>query len=117
MVYSRPELNVASRTLLAKTCVMCGLLLSGSRFPRYKQGLYKARCRDCLSRLKREIIADVNRETNRSAINSFSRWAPEEVEWLRELTRSGLTVQETAFKMGRSYRSIERARIRFLKEG
>lgn len=124
--YCSPECKILARKppphglLVAKTCVACGAMKGRDSFS-VSQGKTRASCKDCLAARQREAVTPERQQRERDrkrqlqtatrsdAWRAHKRWTAEEVEVLMD---DGLTGVERAWTLGRSYGSVEQARVK-----
>jgi hypothetical protein len=112
-------MHIGNRTLVAKTCTKCGLLLDASWFRSRgtkRVGHTASRCRKCavadLGR-RQKVMRYSNRFSEKlqnasleTATNSRKEWTGAEIEVLHDMT---LTNFEKAIRLGRTYYGVNAA--------
>lgn len=115
---SKSPNSVAGRTLVAKTCARCGLLLDASWFTSRgtkRVGHYAPHCRKCMvskrtkaasSRYAKRFSDRLQAVTLETATNRRKEWTNSEMEVLSDLTKTNF---EKALALGRTYYAVNDA--------
>lgn len=106
-----------TRTLLARTCAVCGELADGESFPLINRGLGGRRkvCHNCQNarkkrdREERGIGLPAPRPPEELQTNKKQRWSEEDDTYLRE-NIDGLSYEEIAVALGRSLLAVYKRR-------
>ena len=111
------RIAIGNRTLVARTCVACGLILGSKHFDR-KRGGWASICTPCRSKQYRELHHDKSVEATtrinivnqtlslESATRKGQHWTLKELDAIVEAINAGLTYREIAILVNRSYYSI-----------
>lgn len=117
---------VGTRTLLARTCVTCGILRPGDGYPHTGTGNRSRACTTCRGRAYRAGLTGdarddwlsrasrrgrrINSESQEFAVRSGYQWTGPELELVA--TRRDLAVAELARMLGRSHAAVASQRQR-----
>ncbi len=92
--------------LIAKTCLICGLLLPREAFARRKPqrgGPWSSECYECMARQARERIAAAQGRTRSIAVSRGKIWTGVEDDLVM---RDDLTMEELAVLLERTYAAV-----------
>lgn len=104
------------RTLLAKTCTVCGVFKQASEYHKRKRdGYWQNECKDCSHKAAKLSDKLANARLQDTATHKNDPWTVSEIQRLQELIDEGLTYREVAAKMGRSLGSITQAKHKLLR--
>jgi len=125
MDYRKGVVTIGPRTVVARTCTMCGEFLSGKHFAsgfktvkgtRYK--ITEAVCGTCNSRRGRAKNGNVvglryNRKNYDKTVDTATMnrepWTLTALDRIVSLRNEGLTIQQIAVEVGRTYYSLSYA--------
>lgn len=109
--------SVGKRTLLAKSCTMCGHLKMASEFRKQTNRLwYQSECNKCKWTASNAVTTQLNNETRDSATKIWSLWTDEDFKVLEEMTARGCSAKEIAVKLERTVHSVYNMRKQTKKE-
>ena len=111
------RITVGPRTLLAKTCVRCGLFKMADQFGFVRGGKYKdSFCRACHNLDSRPGIVAHQDRAKAVAVKHRQPWTARELDRLHEMTQKGLSAPKIALALNRTVYAIYTARNRVLPE-
>lgn len=83
---------------------------------RQNQKAYDKAYREAHKEEINEKLHQRNEETQKYATKSKANWTPEDIELLGELLNEGLSLTEIGKELGRSYKSIANAKLKYYKD-
>jgi len=121
------KVAIGNRTLVARTCETCGLILGRKHYQK-KNNSWSAKCNSCFSKASREKFgSNIQHHSTEyvdqsKSLETASRkgqyWTLKELDTVVEAIEAGFTYAEIAILIERSYYSISQAVARFeLKNG
>lgn len=114
----RAAWRVAKRTLLAKSCIDCGVLHNADQYRKSpKTGYYGDQCRKCKHISAKKADKKSNFLSQAKAINSGLPWTRSDVRCLEEMYAAGESVGVIAEKLGRSRQAVMQAKLKYVKKG
>lgn len=107
--------SAGARTLLARTCVLCGELADGDSFPMLNATYRRKTCHNCTNakkkrdRIMRGIGVPAPRPPEALQISRKTRWSKSDDDYLREHL-GDMSYENIAIVLGRSLRSVYKRR-------
>lgn len=109
-------LAAGPRTLLAKSCLVCGKLKMADEYQVLEKKYRGSYCKDCRNRYNKPGRHSSQRRALRTADKHWEPWTQEDLDKLKAMMAQGLTGPEMAKKLNRSLYAIYSAKTRFKKE-
>lgn len=110
------HIRIGKRTILAKTCVICGVLKMANQFGRVRKVYLDSYCRACHNAHGRPVIRNHQKNALKGAVRHRQPWSDEEVLRLCEMVSEGRTGPEMALALNRSVYAVYCMKNRVLKE-
>lgn len=111
----RWKVTCGRRSLVAKSCSICGLLKDASAFFKDKRGYRSSWCNPCQSEKSNPRAQQRNELVKPDASRTKAAWTSEDLETLERMADEGVPPVEIAKKLKRTYFAVANARSRQLK--
>lgn len=108
-------ISVGHRTLLAKTCLICGVLKGPEQYSLVVNGYYDSFCKECHNAYTTPRMREYQEKALKAAVNHYNAWTDEELKRLSQMTSEGRTGPQIAFALNRTVYSVYTMRSK-LKE-
>lgn len=101
------KISIGSRTLLAKTCLICGELKDARNFGRVSKIYYNSYCHKCKN--ETSAVPTTVRHQQRAlevAVRYGQPWTEAELDKLQEMAANGFTGPQMALALNRSVYAV-----------
>ena len=99
-------INVGTRTVVAKSCVLCGVLKMANQFAVVQKKYRDSYCRTCHNRHGRPVMRGHQETASKAASKHREPWTDSDISRLRELIEDGLTGPQIALALKRTVYSV-----------
>ena len=105
--------EVGARILLAKTCMVCGLLKPAEQFRKVLKKYHQPSCKPCQYKSSKRADKKANHASWSAAKNSREPWLHSDITHLQDCVDEKMSEREIALEMNRSISSIQNAKNRY----
>ena len=109
-------ITIGKRTLLAKTCTMCGVFKQAGEFSFIKQVYRDSYCKPCHNKHTTPRVREQQERALAAAEKHREPWCEAEVQTLREMFSEGRTAAQIASVLERSIYAVYTMNNKLKKE-
>ena len=98
--------TIGKRTLLAKTCLICGLLKMADQFAILQKYYRDSYCKSCHNAHSTPVMKEHQQEALKGAVKHRQPWTGAEIQHLERMVSEGLTGPQMALILNRSVYAV-----------
>lgn len=110
------QILIGKRTLLAKSCLVCGKLKPGSSYAAVMKHYKQSYCHECHNLRSRPGMHAHQEGSLERALSHRQPWSDAELRYLAEMAAKGRTGPEMALELNRTVYSVYTMKAKLNKE-